>query len=210
VNRVLRLALLAAGLLTVSITAWSQDAPAKLDKADKSDKADRKPVDPKDTVRDTAHKITLNGQPLNYLASAGTLVLRDAAAAVQGAFTGTFNEYVRNDLKVENDLTYEILTGKVQPWDYGNAKNRYVNVAPTLRSAMTTNHDLRLFVANGYYDLATPFAATDYTLAHLGLDAPLCGNVTTAYYEAGHMIYIDKPSHDELRRDLVAFLRGGR
>ena len=64
-------------------------------------------------------------------------------AAVQGAFTGTFNQYVRNELKVVNDSTYEILTGKVQPWDYGNAKNRYVNVAPTLRSAMTKNHDLR-------------------------------------------------------------------
>jgi carboxypeptidase C (cathepsin A) len=130
-------------------------------------------------------------------------------AAVQGAFTGTFNQYVRSELKVDNDLTYEILTGKVQPWDYGNAKNRYVNVAPTLRSAMTKNHDLRLFVANGYYDLATPFAATDYTLAHLGLDTPLRGNVTTAYYEAGHMMYIDKRSHEKLRRDLVAFLRGG-
>ena len=87
--------------------------------------------------------------------------------------TGTFNQYVRNELKVVNDMTYEVLTGKVQPWDYGNAKNRYVNVAPTLRSAMTKNHDLHLFVANGYYDLATPFAATDYTLAHMDVDGSL-------------------------------------
>ena len=93
---------------------------------------------------------------------------------MQGAFTGTFNQYVRNELKVVNDSTYEILTGKAQPGDYGNAKNRYVNVAPTLRSAMTKNHDLRLFVANGYYDLATPFAATDYTLAHLDVDGSPC------------------------------------
>ena len=93
-------------------------------------------------------------------------------AAVQGAFTGTLNQYLRNDLKVEVDMTYEILTGKVQPWDYGNAKNRYVNVASTLRTAMTKNPSLKLFVASGYYDLATPFAATDYTLDHLGLGSP--------------------------------------
>ena len=135
-------------------------------------------------------------------------------AAVQGAFTATLNQYVRADLHVENDMTYEILTSKVQPWD-GNAKSRgwpggYVNITPILRSAMTKNHDLRLFVANGYYDLATPFAATDYTLAHLGLDPALSKNVTAAYYEAGHMMYIHKPAHDKLRQDLVAFLRGGR
>jgi carboxypeptidase C (cathepsin A) len=129
-------------------------------------------------------------------------------AAVQGAFTATLNQYVRTDLKVENDMTYEILTGKVQPWDFGNARNRYVNVASTLRSAMTKNRDLRLFVANGYYDLATPVAATDYTLAHLGLDPALRKNVRAAYYEAGHMMYVDKPSHDKLRRDLVSFITG--
>ncbi len=128
--------------------------------------------------------------------------------AVQGAFTATFNQYVRNDLKVENDLTYEILTPKVQPWDYGNAKNRYVNVAPTLYSAMTKNHALRLFVADGYYDLATPFLATDYTLAHLQLEPSLRKNITAAYYEAGHMMYIDKTSHKKLRKDLGVFLGG--
>jgi carboxypeptidase C (cathepsin A) len=133
-------------------------------------------------------------------------------AAVQGAFTATLNQYLRSELQVENDLTYEVLTGKVQPWN-GNTGSRgwpggYMNVAPTLRSAMTKNRDLRVFVANGYYDLATPFAATDYTVAHLGLDPSLRANLTAAYYEAGHMMYVHKPSHEKLRRDLAAFLRG--
>src|SRR5205823_7804848 len=97
-----------------------------------------------------------------------------------------------------------------QPWDYGAAKNRYLNVGPPLRSAMTKNRDLRLFVASGYYDLATPYFATDYMLAHLGLDASLRPNITTAYYEAGHMMYIHRASHEKLRRDVAAFLRGER
>jgi carboxypeptidase C (cathepsin A) len=132
-------------------------------------------------------------------------------AAVQGAYTATLNHYLRNELGVVNDIPYEILTDRVRPWNYSPAAdNRYLNVAPTLRSAMTKNPQLRVFVASGYYDLATPFAATDYTLDHLGLDAGVRGNVTVAYYEAGHMMYIHKGSHEKLRRDIAAFVNGGR
>ena len=88
--------------------------------------------------------------------------------AVQGAFTATMNQYLRSELHVENEMHYEILTGKVQPWNFGTAQNQYLNVAPTLRSAMTKNRNLRLFVAAGYYDLATPFAGADHSIAHLG------------------------------------------
>jgi carboxypeptidase C (cathepsin A) len=129
-------------------------------------------------------------------------------AAVQGAFTSSLNRYLRNDLNYESDLPYEILTGRVQPWDFGaGGRNRYLNVAPTLRGAMTKNPDLRLFVANGYYDLATPYFATDYTLSHLGLDHALTKHVTVSYYEAGHMMYVYRPAHEKLRRDLVRFYR---
>jgi carboxypeptidase C (cathepsin A) len=71
---------------------------------------------------------------------------------------------------------------------------------------MTQNPDLEVFVANGYYDLATPFFATEYTFSHLGLDPSLEGHVTLRYYEAGHMMYIHKPSLEKLRGDLVEFL----
>jgi carboxypeptidase C (cathepsin A) len=132
-------------------------------------------------------------------------------AAVQGAYTAALNEYLRNDLHLVNDqLTYEVLTGRVQPWDFGTARNRYLNVASSLRSAMTKNLSLRLFVASGYFDLATPYLATDYTVVHLGLGVDLRDRITAAYYDAGHMMYIYKPAHDKLRRDLAAFLAGER
>jgi carboxypeptidase C (cathepsin A) len=127
-------------------------------------------------------------------------------AAIQGTYTEGFNAYVRGELKFESDLPYEILTGRVRPWNYGTATNRYLNVAPELRSVMAANPDLRVFVANGYYDLATPYAATRYTFDHLGSDRKLLERVTMAYYEAGHMMYVHKPSLVKLRKDAAAFL----
>ncbi len=127
--------------------------------------------------------------------------------AVQGAFTAAFNEYVRNELKYDNDMTYEVLTGKVQPWDFGEAKNRYLNVAPTLQKALTQNRDLRVFVANGRFDLATPFLATEYTFNHLGLEPGLRDHVTMGYYDAGHMMYVRPSEHAKLKKDLAAFYR---
>ena len=128
-------------------------------------------------------------------------------ASVYGAYTAGFNDYVRTELKYETDLTYEILTGKVQPWSYARYQNRYVNVAELLRQAMTQNPNLRLMVANGYYDLATPFFATEYTMDHLGLDASLTGNVRLTYCEAGHMLYTKKSCLDALHKDMESFYR---
>ncbi len=126
-------------------------------------------------------------------------------AAIQGPFTALLNDYVRRDLKYENDITYEILTGRVHPWNYGRAKNRYVNVAETMRKAMTQNPYLRVFVANGYYDLATPFFATEYTLQHLQLEPELQDHIEMHYYRAGHMMYIRVAELKKLKSDLRHF-----
>ncbi|HEY8502961.1 MAG TPA: hypothetical protein VIL46_00165 [Gemmataceae bacterium] len=128
-------------------------------------------------------------------------------AAIQGAYTAAFNHYVRDELQFRRDANYEILTGKVRPWDYGPATNRYLNVADDLRQAMTYNPYLRVFAAAGYYDLATPYFATDYTVRHLGLEPPLRGHVTTANYRGGHMMYTVPGEHRKLKEDLAAFYR---
>ncbi len=123
-----------------------------------------------------------------------------------GPFTATLNDYVRRELKFESDLPYEVLTGNVSPWDFGNARNRYLDVAETLRQAMIHNPYLKVFVANGYYDLATPFLATRYTFDHMGLPSNLRTNVSMGYYEAGHMMYVNRPSLVELKKDLAGFI----
>ena len=126
-------------------------------------------------------------------------------AAVQGPYTATLNQYVREVLGYKTDLPYEILTGRVQPWDYSGYANRYLNVSDKLRQAMTRNPALRLFVANGYYDLATPYFATEYTINHLNLSPALAKQITMTYYEAGHMMYVHKASHQQLKGDLTSF-----
>jgi carboxypeptidase C (cathepsin A) len=128
-------------------------------------------------------------------------------AAIIGPYSGMLNNYVRNDLKFDSDLPYEVLTGRVRPWSYAPYENRYVNVAETLRSAMTQNPFLHVFVAKGYYDLATPFFAADYTFDHLGLDPTLRGHLSGAYYEAGHMMYVHPPSLAKLKADIAQFIK---
>ena len=128
-------------------------------------------------------------------------------AAIVGPYTATLNEYVRGELKFESDLPYEFLTGRVRPWNYAPYENRYVNVAETLRRAMTQNQFLHVFVGKGYYDLATPFFAADYTFDHLGLDPTLRSHISGGYYEAGHMMYVHHDSLMKLKQDLAQFIQ---
>jgi carboxypeptidase C (cathepsin A) len=127
--------------------------------------------------------------------------------AIIGGFTAAFNQYVREDLKWEKDVPYKVLSREVWPWDFGAAKNAYLNVSGALREAMTRNPRLKVFVASGYYDLATPYFATDYTFGHLGLDRTLLEHVTMEYYDAGHMMYTDLPSLRKMKEDLSKFIK---
>jgi carboxypeptidase C (cathepsin A) len=126
-------------------------------------------------------------------------------ASVQGVFTAMFNDYVRAELKYDSDSTYQVLTGKVQPWSYDRFQNRYVNVAEMLRQAMTQNPSLRVMIANGYYDLATPFFATEYTVNHIGLEPGLSNHISLTYCDAGHMLYTKKSCLDGLHGAMADF-----
>jgi carboxypeptidase C (cathepsin A) len=127
-------------------------------------------------------------------------------ASVQGVFTAAWNQYVRTDLKFESDTPYEVLTGRVQPWSYREYENRYVNVAETLREAMTQNASLKIFVGAGYYDLATPFFTAEYTLSHMELDPKLRDHISVSFYEAGHMMYTQLKSLEKAKRDISKFM----
>jgi len=126
---------------------------------------------------------------------------------IMGPYTAAFYDYIRRELKFESDLPYEILSGFVHPWSYKEFENAYVNVGETLRAAMTYNPYLKVYVANGYFDLGTPYFATEYTFNHLGLAESVRGNVTMGYYEAGHMMYIHIPSLKQMKKDLSNFIK---
>jgi len=127
-------------------------------------------------------------------------------AAISGPFPAALNSYLRTELKYKNDTPYAI-SGNVRPWSYNNVQNQYLNTAETLRSSMAANQLLRVFVANGYYDGATPFFATEYTFSQTDLGGELKGRVKFGYYQAGHMMYIHKPSHAKLKADLAEFIK---
>ena len=129
-------------------------------------------------------------------------------AAVQGAFTAAFNEYIHTELNWQTDVPYEILTAKVQPWNYSEFMNQYVDVASRLRAAMSQNQFMRILQMNGYYDLATPFFATEYTFDHLGLDPKLRDNVAMGYCDAGHMLYLKQNCLDELHHRMTEMYQG--
>lgn len=129
-----------------------------------------------------------------------------SSAFLSGAYTAALNDLVRSELGYEIDLPYVVSAGLYLNWDYSKHQNKSVTVAETLRSAMTRNPHLKVFVASGYYDLATPYFATEYTLSHLELDPSLTENISVSYYEAGHMMYVHEPSLAKLRGDMVAFV----
>ena len=129
-------------------------------------------------------------------------------AAIYGAYAATMNDYLRTELRFEKDLPYEILKGFYLDWGWGEFANRFASVGETLRKAMSMNPHMRVLVANGYFDFATPHFASDYTMNHLGVDATLRKNITVSYYEAGHMMYVHKPSIEKLAKELRAFVAG--
>jgi carboxypeptidase C (cathepsin A) len=129
-----------------------------------------------------------------------------SATATFSAYASTFHDYVRRDLGYVTDRPYEILSRQVWPWDWGE-NNRYLNVGPNLADALTRQQFLRVHIDNGYYDLATPYWATHYTLNHLGLPPSVRGRVSMSHYQAGHMMYFSQPDLKAQKANLARFIR---
>jgi carboxypeptidase C (cathepsin A) len=139
----------------------------------------------------------------------GSMLEHDPSLDVwMGPFSAMLNDYVRRELGYESDLVYEILNLKVWPWNYESFQNTYVDVSETLRDTMTKNPFLRVYVASGYFDLATPYFATEHTLAHLGIEPALRDNIDVSYFDAGHMMYVHGPSIQRLGEELRTFVGG--
>ncbi len=130
-----------------------------------------------------------------------------SAYGINAAFVSSVNDYLTRELGVDFTREYRILPSDVgRGWNWSTDRGgwpSYVNVAPWLGEGMRENSDLRVFVASGYYDLATPFFATENTVANNGIEQD---RVTLAYYEAGHMMYTHEPSLAKLARDVHEFI----
>ncbi len=127
-------------------------------------------------------------------------------AYTQAPYTAAFNRYVRGELRFEQDMPYAILASLYESWNFKKQQNQFLDVSETLRRAIHKNPHLRVYAGNGYYDLATPHLATEYTMNHLALDPALRGNITMSYYDAGHMMYVHQASLAQMKQDLDAFV----
>jgi len=129
-------------------------------------------------------------------------------SAIRPPYTAMFNQYVRTELGYKSDLEYYILGGGFgfMDWNWGSARGGFPDTAQALRDAFDKNPFMKLFVGSGFYDMATPYFATQYTLNHMGLDAQQHQSVTLGYYPAGHMMYIRDESLSQLKKDISAFM----
>lgn len=127
---------------------------------------------------------------------------------IQGPYTAALNQYIRGELGYENDLPYEILSGSTnEAWSYKEFEGRSVSVVEQLGEAMRANPSLKVHVACGYYDGATPHFAAEHVVAHLPIPPELQANVELAYYPAGHMMYVHEPSRIRQSADLADWIR---
>ena len=124
-------------------------------------------------------------------------------ASYDGAYVAMFQDYVRTKLKWNTDMYYT-LSARVQPWEQGQPGQ----AGEALRSAMTQQKYLKVLVVSGYYDVATPFNGIEHTVSHMSLEPSIRKNISFTYYEAGHMMYIEKKSRERLHKDVSAFITG--
>jgi carboxypeptidase C (cathepsin A) len=125
-------------------------------------------------------------------------------SAIRPPFTAMLNDYIRGELGYETDAPYHVL--RRLDWDWGSAAEGYSKTDGALAEAFAKNPYLRLFVASGYYDLATPYFATAYTLDHLPLAPEMRDAIRTEEYPVGHMVYLEKNILAQLQADVTAFI----
>ncbi|MEM7280065.1 MAG: serine carboxypeptidase [Pseudomonadota bacterium] len=149
------------------------------------------------------------GKEIDQLSA--NLASDSSSDAISSAFKSALLHYIRADLGVDWERTYlapadENLSSQ---WRYRTVPDgqswepQPVNTAPDLANALRINPSLNVLVANGYYDLVTPFFDAEYTLNRHGIDS---NRVDYTYYGGGHMMYVNEPSRTQLLDDVREFI----
>jgi carboxypeptidase C (cathepsin A) len=130
---------------------------------------------------------------------------------IRGAFTAAFNDYLQRELNYSSDTAYVVSANAIQEWDWKHKIRGQMRPVPVpitvadLGDAMRANPHLKVLSANGYFDLATPFFATEYDLSHMDIDPKLRSNLSFTYYPSGHMVYLNLDALKQFKADLAKF-----
>jgi carboxypeptidase C (cathepsin A) len=130
-----------------------------------------------------------------------------SASAIMGPFGAQINHYLRHELRFESALPYTLLGRLYLTWKWQAFEGRYPNVGESLRKVMHHNPELRVYVANGYQDLATPYFGTEHSLNHAITRPEMLERIDQQFFQAGHMMYLHQPDFKKLCTDLLGFVR---